>query len=88
MGYTFDKYSFYNPRKYLVDSDYNEACIPLHGGFRRTELYPWLWYWNYNVGFFGSYFNYVDIGFNSYWLYNDYFYGDYWNYYNTYWSFF
>lgn len=43
MAYEFDKYSFYNPRKYLTDADYNEACIPMHGGFRRTRLYPWFW---------------------------------------------
>lgn len=43
MGYEFDKYSFYNPRKYLKDSDYNEACIPMHGGFRRTRIYPYFW---------------------------------------------
>jgi hypothetical protein len=43
MGYEFDKYSFYNPRKYLKDADYNEACIPMHGGFRRTRIYPWFW---------------------------------------------
>lgn len=43
FGYEFDKYSFYNPRKHLTEHDYNEACIPLHGGFKRTEIYPLFW---------------------------------------------
>ena len=38
---TFDMYSYYNPRKYLTNQDYKEACIPLHGGFRRTQVYPY-----------------------------------------------
>lgn len=42
FAYTFNKDSFYNPRKYLTNRDYNEACIPLHGGFRRTSVIP-LW---------------------------------------------
>lgn len=41
MGYTFNKNSFYNPRKYLTNKDYDEACIPLHGHFRNTKVYPW-----------------------------------------------
>lgn len=41
MGYTFTKNSFYNPRKYLTNKDYNEACLPLHGNFRNTRIYPW-----------------------------------------------
>lgn len=39
---SFDTYSYYNPRKYLTNQDYKEACIPLHGGFRRTQVYPYM----------------------------------------------
>lgn len=39
---SFDMYSYYNPRKYLTNQDYKEACIPLHGGFRRTQVYPYM----------------------------------------------
>jgi hypothetical protein len=71
MGYEFDKYSFYNPRKYLKDSDYDEACIPMHGGFRRTLIYPWLWRrdgftW---VGdhYYRGYYNYWNMFWWFYW---------------------
>ena len=76
MGYDFDKYSFYNPRKYLKDADYNEACIPLHGGFRRTRINPWFW------GHPG--FTWVDgfyYGYGNYW-------GRYFSYWNLFWWFY
>lgn len=75
VGYTFNKNNFYNPRKYLTDSDYNEACIPLHKGFIRTEVYPWFWRYN------GLTWH------NGYLSYNNY-YGLYFSYWNMYWPFF
>lgn len=76
MGYTFDKYSFYNPRKYLTNADYDEACIPLHKGFRRTKIYPWFW------GRPG--FTWVD---GYYYGHGDY-YGRYFSFWNMYWWFY
>ena len=75
IGYTFDKNNFYNPRKYLTNSDYDEACIPLHKGFIRTEVYPWFWRSN------GLTWH------NGYYGYNNY-YGLYYSYWNSYWWFF
>lgn len=75
IGYSFDKNDFYNPRKYLVNADYDESCIPLHKGFVRTEIYPW--FWNRN----GL------IWHNGYYGYNNY-YGLYYSYWNNYWWFF
>lgn len=75
VGYTFNKNNFYNPRKYLTNADYNEACIPLHKGFVRTEVYPWFWCYN------GLTWH------NGYLSYNNY-YGLYFSYWNMYWPFF
>ena len=75
VGYTFNKNNFYNPRKYLTNADYNEACIPLHKGFIRTEVYPWFWRYN------GLTWH------NGYLSYNNY-YGLYFSYWNMYWPFF
>lgn len=75
IGYSFDKNNFYNPRKYLTNADYDEACIPLHKGFVRTEVYPWFWRSN------GLTWH------NGYYGYNNY-YGLYYSYWNNYWWFF
>jgi hypothetical protein len=55
----------------LKDSDYDEACIPMHGGFRRTLIYPWLWRrdgftW---VGdhYYRGYYNYWNMFWWFYW---------------------
>lgn len=76
VGYTFDKYSFYNPRKYLTNADYNEACIPLHKGFVRTKIYPWFWGRPGFTWHNGYYYGYGD------------YYGRYFSYWNMYWWFF
>lgn len=76
VGYTFDKYSFYNPRKYLTNADYNEACIPLHKGFVRTRIYPWFWGRPGFTWHNGYYYGYGD------------YYGRYFSYWNMYWWFF
>lgn len=76
IDYTFDKYSFYNPRKYLTNSDYNEACIPLHKGFVRTKIYPWFWGRPGFTWHNGYYYGYGD------------YYGRYFSYWNMYWWFF
>ena len=71
VGYTFDKYSFYNPRKYLTDADYNEACIPLHGGFRRVRMFPWFWGYpgiTYSNGFwYGRYGRFWNMYWGFFW---------------------
>lgn len=76
VGYQFDKYSFYNPRKYLTNADYNEACIPLHKGFVRTRIYPWFWGRPGFTWHNGYYYGYGD------------YYGRYFSYWNMYWWFF
>lgn len=74
VGYTFNKYSFYNPRKYLTVSDYDEACIPLHKGFVRTQIYPWFWgrpgyTWvgDWYGDYYGRYFSYWNMFYWFYW---------------------
>lgn len=76
MGYEFDKYSFYNPRKYLTQADYDEACIPLHKGFRRTQIYPWFWGRPGFTWVNGFYYGYGD------------YYGRYFSFWNMYWWFY
>lgn len=78
FSYEFDKYSFYNPRKYLTSDDYNEACIPLHGGFKRTRVYPLFWG---SPGFTWTNGHYYRHHWNSYWgFFWDGDYGSTWDY--------
>ena len=59
-GVSFSKAYFFNPREYLTNSDYDEACIPIHGEFKHSHVMRW----QSDVQYSGYY--------NSFGLYNTY----------------